>query len=156
MRKDWKHLCAWTPNRKQHLCNSVILNFHKSLWKKSVNGKLNPLDAWADKKMRERLVREHYIYWSKFSSQKIADGFIGCDIAPRADFTQPSAARAYFAESRPLSGIVDEPLDLGRMLGACSVGLSYHGHSNDETLITEAQTIIDFLDLGDFANVRRT
>ena len=154
MLKDWKHLCEWEPNPKQMLCNSVILNFCRSIWSSGVNGKPSPIEAWNDKTLLERLVREHYIYWSKFSSKQISDGFNDCEIAPRFSFTQPSADRHKFSKSD--MKVIEEELDVGRMLGACSLGLEYHGYSENKELVVEAINIIQFLGLGSNVSIKLT
>lgn len=149
MKKDYEHLCSYDYKKGQYLALSVVNNFHRSIWDAHHKGKPSPFEAWNDKELLEKCVRNRFIYASNLSTQNILNGFTVCKIAPRISVFSPSLARhlvnKYLSEYDeifdPFSGFS------GRMLGACSLGKKYIGQDINKDHIRESDEIKDFLDL---------
>jgi len=143
MMNDWKHLCEYEYKVGQKLGYSIINNFHKSIYSCSIKNKPSPLNAWNDKKLLEKCVRNRFIYKSILSSQNIADGFNVCKIAPKISIFNPSLARYLTEKYLNEYDIIFDPFSgfSGRMLGVCSLGKKYIGQDINETTIKESELI---------------
>ena len=149
MRKDWERLRKYEPSSKHRLGLSIIQNFHKSIWSGRVGNYPSPVEAWSDRGLLEKCVRNRFIYKSNLSSRNIADGFNVCKIAPKVSVFNPSLARYILAKYCSEAKTVLDPFSgfSGRMLGACSLGLSYTGYDLDQTHVDESNRIVEFLGL---------
>ena len=149
MRKDWEHLCKYDWNKGQRLGMSIVSNFHKSIWTSRVGNKPSPADAWNDKELLEKCVRNRFIYKSNLSSQNIAHGFNVCKLAPKVSVFNPSFARHILLKYAPGVKTIVDPFSgfSGRMLGACSLGMKYAGYDLNENAVKESNDIIGFLGL---------
>jgi hypothetical protein len=150
MKLDWKHLCEYKNwNKWQKLGNSIIMNFHKSIWKCNLNGKLSPFEAWNDKEMLKKCVMNRFIYESKLSSQNILRGFNVCKLAPKVSVFNPSLASHLVKKYLDSYDEVFDPMSgfSGRMLGVCANNKKYIGQDINQITIDESSKIIDFLNL---------
>ncbi|MDR2458395.1 MAG: hypothetical protein LBD41_08010 [Clostridiales Family XIII bacterium] len=145
---DYKKLCNYTFNDKQHLGESIIYNFHPSLWSYNLRNKLSPLEAWSDPKLLLRCIKNRFIYASSLTSQQIARGFTINKIAPRISLFNPSYAK-YLIEKYLNYNTIFDPFSgfSGRMLGACSLNKHYIGQDLNPTTMTESNKIKEFLNL---------
>ena len=153
MIKDYKNLCIFdretTHNVK--LGNSIVSNFHKSIFTSSKDGKPSPVKAWSTPDLLERCIRNRAIYHGirGLSSQDVTKGFSVGGIAPKVSVFQPSLARWILKTYTPKSKTVLDPFSgfSGRMLGATSLGLSYTGSDIRSDVIVESFNIVNFLKL---------
>ena len=150
MRKDYEKLCTYKGIKKNsRLGDSIISNFHKSIYDAHIGTKPSPKEAWSDKELLDKCVRNRFIYSSNLSSHSILQGFNVCKIAPKVSvFSAPLAKRLiqtylneYTEVFDPFSGFS------GRMLGACSLDKSYIGQDINKDHLEESKQIAEFLGL---------
>lgn len=149
MLKDWKRLRSYSSSPRQRLCQSIVHNFHRSIWSGRVGNKPSPVEAWADKTLLEKCVRNRFIYKSNLSSRNIADGFNVCKLAPKVSVFQPALAKYLLAKYAKDAHSVIDPFSgfSGRMLGACALGMSYTGYDLSPKAVEESNEIVRFLGL---------
>ena len=145
---DWKKLKGkldWRPTSS--VGQSIVRRFHRSIWSARVGKAKSPVEAWSDRKLLEKCVRNRFIYSSSLSSHAIADGFNVCKIAPKVSVFR--AALAKYAVEKYLSsfGEVFDPFSgfSGRMLGACAAGKKYVGQDGDADHVRESMEIARYL-----------
>ena len=150
MRKDYEKLCTYNDIKKNsRLGDSIISNFHRSIYDAHISTKPSPKEAWNNRELLEKCVRNRFIYSSNLSSHSILQGFNVCKIAPKVSvFSAPLARRLiqtyldkYNQIFDPFSGFS------GRMLGACSLDKSYIGQDINVSHIKESKQIAEFLGL---------
>ena len=150
MRKDYEKLCTYRDIKKNsRLGDSIISNFHRSIYDAHISTKPSPKEAWNNRELLEKCVRNRFIYSSNLSSHSILQGFNVCKIAPKVSvFSAPLARRLiqtyldkYNQIFDPFSGFS------GRMLGACSLDKSYIGQDINVSHIKESKQIAEFLEL---------
>ena len=150
MRKDYEKLCTYRDIKKNsRLGDSIISNFHGSIYDAHISTKPSPKEAWNNRELLEKCVRNRFIYSSNLSSHSILQGFNVCKIAPKVSvFSAPLARRLiqtyldkYNQIFDPFSGFS------GRMLGACSLDKSYIGQDINVSHIKESKQIAEFLGL---------
>lgn len=150
MRKDYEKLCIYRDIKKNsRLGDSIINNFHRSIYDAHISTKPSPKEAWNNRELLEKCVRNRFIYSSNLSSHSILQGFNVCKIAPKVSvFSAPLARRLiqtyldkYNQIFDPFSGFS------GRMLGACSLDKSYIGQDINVSHIKESNQIAEFLGL---------
>ena len=150
MRKDYEKLCTYKDIKKNsRLGDSIVSNFHRSIYDAHIGTKPSPKEAWNNRELLEKCVRNRFIYSSNLSSHSILQGFNVCKIAPKVSvFSAPLARRLiqtylneYTEVFDPFSGFS------GRMLGTCSLGKSYIGQDINEDHIRESKQIAEFLEL---------
>ena len=150
MRKDYEKLCIYRDIKKNsRLGDSIINNFHRSIYDAHISTKPSPKEAWNNRELLEKCVRNRFIYSSNLSSHSILQGFNVCKIAPKVSvFSAPLARRLiqtyldkYNQIFDPFSGFS------GRMLGACSLDKSYIGQDINVSHIKESKQIAEFLGL---------
>ena len=150
MKKDYEKLCTYKDIKKNsRLGDSIISNFHKSIYDASVRNCPSPRDAWEDSKLLEKCVRNRFIYSSTLSSHSILQGFNVCKIAPKVSVFNASLAKRLILKYLNNYSEIFDPFSgfSGRMLGACSLGKSYIGQDINESHIEEGKQIIDLLKL---------
>lgn len=147
---DWKHLCTYDIyNKGQNLCRSIITMYHKSIYASHSGNKPSPIEAWNDKSLLDKCVKNRFIYGNTLSHKEIVHGFNVCKIAPKVSVFSASFAKylikTYLSEFDtifdPFSGFS------GRMLGACSLGKKYIGQDINNTVINESTQIKELLNL---------
>lgn len=149
MKKDWKHLCNYKWRRGQCFCNSIIHNFHHSIWCRSVEGKISPVDLWKDKNLVYDCIKSKELYESDFSSHSLTDGFELCSRAPKIPILNPSVVRHFLeVNANGHKIVVNNKHGFSEvMLAACSLGMRYVGFSDDPIVVEESNNIINFLQL---------
>jgi hypothetical protein len=150
MKNDFLHLCTYSSiNRKQYISYSIVRNFHKSIFTSHVGENPSPVEAWSNKSLLEKCVRNRFIYSSSLSSQKIADGFNICKIAPKVSVFNPCLAKELIEKYLNDYSSIFDPFSgfSGRMLGTCSLGKKYIGQDINKTHVDESNEIIKFLNL---------
>lgn len=149
LNKDYEKLCTYDYKQGQSIGMSLIQHFHHSVWKCQCKGKISPYDAWNNKELLEKCVRNRVIYSSVLSSQNIANGFGISKIAPKISVFNPSIARYLLLKYTPDAKVVRDPFSgfSGRMLGACSLNMEYLGSDINSTTVNEAIRLKNFLNL---------
>lgn len=156
MRKDFEHLCSYDYRKNQHLGMSLINNFHKSIWGAHVKGKPSPEEAWGDKSLLEKCVRNRFIYASNLSTQNILNGFNVCKLAPRVSVFNPSLAKHLITKYLNDHETIFDPFSgfSGRMLGALACNKLYVGQDINKQHIEESRNILDFLGMSSVLSVK--
>ena len=150
MRKDYEKLCTYRDIKKNsRLGDSIISNFHRSIYDAHISTKPSPKEAWNNRELLEKCVRNRFIYSSNLSSHSILQGFNVCKIAPKVSvFSAPLAKRLIQTYLNDYSEIFDPFSGFsGRMLGACSLGKSYIGQDINKDHLEESKQIAEFLGL---------
>ena len=150
MKKDYEKLCTYKDIKKNsRLGDSIISNFHKSIYDAHIGTKPSPKEAWSDKELLDKCVRNRFIYSSNLSSHSILQGFNVCKIAPKVSvFSAPLARRLIQIYLNDYSEIFDPFSGFsGRMLGACSLDKSYIGQDINKDHLEESKQIAEFLGL---------
>lgn len=148
--KDWQHLCRYADFSKNgHIGESIIKNFHPSIYHRHVDNRPSPYEAWNNKELLEKCVRSHHIYYSPLSSHSVLSGFDICEFAPKAPVFNPSLAKRLIISYLNEFDEVFDPFTgfSGRMLGVCAANKKYIGQNANKTEIKESKNIIDFLKL---------
>ena len=152
MFRDYQNLCNQKEYKKNfYTGNSIILNFHKSIYSSHREGQMSPLDAWQNEDTLTRCVKNRSIYSNNLSSVSIARGFEKNRIASRVSVFQPSLARMIIEKYGDHCETVIDPFSgfSGRMLGSTSLGLTYYGFDCRQEVIMESRMVKDFLNLKD-------
>ena len=150
MKKDYEKLCIYKDIKKNsRLGDSIISNFHRSIYDAHISTKPSPKEAWSDKELLDKCVRNRFIYSSNLSSHSILQGFNVCKIAPKVSvFSAPLARRLIQIYLNDYSEIFDPFSGFsGRMLGACSLDKSYIGQDINKDHLEESKQIAEFLGL---------
>ena len=150
MRKDYEKLCTYKDIKKNsRLGDSIISNFHRSIYDAHISTKPSPKEAWNNRELLEKCVRNRFIYSSNLSSHSILQGFNVCKIAPKVSvFSAPLARRLIQIYLNDYSEIFDPFSGFsGRMLGACSLDKSYIGQDINKDHLEESKQIAEFLGL---------
>lgn len=150
MRKDYEKLCTYRDIKKNsRLGDSIISNFHRSIYDAHISTKPSPKEAWNNRELLEKCVRNRFIYSSNLSSHSILQGFNVCKIAPKVSvFSAPLARRLIQTYLNKYNQIFDPFSGFsGRMLGACSLDKSYIGQDINVSHIKESKQIAEFLEL---------
>lgn len=150
MKKDYEKLCTYKDIKKNsRLGDSIISNFHRSIYDAHISTKPSPKEAWSNRELLEKCVRNRFIYSSNLSSHSILQGFNVCKIAPKVSvFSAPLARRLIQIYLNDYSEIFDPFSGFsGRMLGACSLDKSYIGQDINKDHLEESKQIAEFLGL---------
>jgi len=150
MTQDYYNLCKQKQYKKNfYTGNSLILNFHHSIYNSRREGQMSPLKAWKNQDKLIKCITNRFIYSSNLSSVSIARGFEKNRIASRVSVFQPSLARMIIEKYGDRCEKIIDPFSgfSGRMLGAASLGLTYYGFDCRQEVIIESRVIKDFLNL---------
>lgn len=146
---DWNHLCKWEFNKNSRVGYSIINNFHESIYEARCGKNISPVEAWNNKELKIKCIKNRVIYSSNLSSQKIAEGFNVSKIAPKVSVFNPSLARFLIDKYLKEFNSVFDPFSgfSGRMLGVCSLGKQYIGSDINQKHVDESNKIINFLNI---------
>ena len=150
MNKDYQNLCQQKIYKRNfYTGNSVITNFHRSIYHSHRDYQVSPYQAWHNKEILTRCVKNRFIYSSNLSSVGIARGFEMNRIASRVSVFQPSLARMILEKYGICDQTIIDPFSgfSGRMLGVTSLNKKYFGFDVRMEVINESQQIVDFLKL---------
>lgn len=152
MRSDWTNLCKYENVKYINQCRigeSILLNFHRSLYDCKVHGYTSPLEAWNDDMKLKKVIANRLIYENDVDPSKILRGFNVSKICPRVSVFNPILAKyliqKYLSEFQevfdPFSGFS------GRMLGTTACGKRYIGQDLNSKAVEESNEIISYLNL---------
>lgn len=145
--KQYGRLCELdvSKNPKRNFTGeSIIRQYHKSIWKAHVYGKPSPLDAWYSDDLLMKVITNRCMYVDTVDPSKVLYGFTVAKIAPRVSMFNPALAR-YLAQ-RYLSDFYEvfDPFSgySGRLLGVCSSSKHYIGQDINSAAVSESNEII--------------
>lgn len=152
MKKDYSKLCeydAFTYRPNSRLGDSIIQQFHRSIYDARVGDYVSPKEAWYNDELLKKVILNRLIYMNNVDPFKILKGFNISKICPRVSVFNPVLSRhivqVYLNEFQevfdPFSGFS------GRMLGAASAGKKYIGQDLNAAVVEESNQIIKFLQL---------
>lgn len=152
LRGDYKNLC----NARRHengsatrTADTIIHHFHKSIYHSRAGNKISPYEAWQYPELKEKCVRNRFIYAKSLSPLAVVSGFNINKIAPKVSMFSAGTARYLIWEYLNEFDTIFDPFSgfSGRMLGACSLGKRYIGQDINEEHVTESNEIIDYFKL---------
>jgi hypothetical protein len=152
LRDDWRRL-GTVNNYTKHFntANSIMVHFHRSVYKARVGAGPSPMQAWNDPNLLKKCIKNRFIYKDSgnLSSYHVARGFEASKIAPRVTMFKPVYARYLLQAFAPDAQSVVDPFSgySGRMLGAASLGMTYDGYDIESDTVAESMEIIAFLGL---------
>lgn len=148
MIKDFNRLVKYNDiSLKSRICDSIIRNYHKSIYKAHVKNKISPFDAWNNPDMLRLCVENRFIYTNKFSSHKIVDGFNICKLAPKVSVFSASVAKHIITTYLNEFDVITDPFSgfSGRMIGTLASGKHYIGYDINKDHVKESCDINTFL-----------
>lgn len=152
MLNDWNHLCMYANDVYKPQCrigSSIIKNFHHSIYHCHVGSSPSPYQGWNDDSVLRKVIRNRFIYVNDVDPSKVLAGFSISKIAPCVSVFNPILAKYLINKYLNQVNCVFDPFSgfSGRLLGVASLGKSYVGHDLNPVAISEANQIIDFLEL---------
>ena len=149
MINDYNALSYTKYKAKSLVGQSIIRNFHKSIYSANIKNKPSPIEAWKTDELLLKSIENRFIYASKLSTHSIADGFNKNKIAPKVSVFRAILARELISKYLSNSNTIFDPFSgfSGRMLGATILGKTYIGQDLNEVHVEESNSIINFLQL---------
>lgn len=152
MEDDWSHLCQYENSNYVNQCRlgeSVILNFHHSLYNCKVHGYTSPLEAWNDDVKLKKVIANRFIYANDVDPSKILRGFNVSKICPRVSVFNPVLAKYLVKKYLEEFNEVFDPFSgfSGRLLGVASTSRKYIGQDLNAQAVDESNKIIEYLNL---------
>ena len=131
------------------LGQSIIRQYHKSMYHAHVGSYKSPYDAWYDDKLLKKAIINRLIYKNDVDPSKILAGFSIAKIAPKVSMFNPVLAKYLTLKYLKDYDEVFDPFSgySGRMLGVASTGKYYVGQDLNNVAVEESNHIIEFLDL---------
>lgn len=152
LENDWKHLNTYFNDKYVPQCrigSSIIKEFHHSIYHCRVRNSLSPYEGWYDDEALKKVIRNRFIYKNDVDPSKILSGFNMSKICPCVSVFNPILARYLTLKYLNEFDLVYDPFSgfSGRLLGVASTGRRYVGRDLNDLVVSEANQIIDFLNL---------
>jgi len=149
MKKEYNKLAVADYKHNSYVGQSIIKNFHKSIYIAHVSNKPSPVEAWKNSELLKKCIENRFIYANTLSSQSIADGFNVCKIAPKVSVFRAILARELILKYLNQYDTIFDPFSgfSGRMLGTTCLNKKYIGQDINNTFVKESNEIINFLNL---------
>lgn len=158
MHKDYEALCKYnavkyTPTSQ--LGNSIIDNFHLSLYDAHVGNYTSPKTAWNNDTLLKKVIANRLIYKNNVDPHKILKGFNISKICPCVSKFNPVLARYLILKYLDKYNYVFDPFSgfSGRLLGTLSCNKHYIGQDLNENAVDESNQIIKFLNAAENAEI---
>ena len=148
LRKDYNSLRNYTEFKdRSRLADTVMQQFHKSIYYARVGNKPSPYEAWYNKELMDRCIRNRYIYGKKLNDHGILNGLNVCKIATKVSVFSASLAKDLIFNYLNEFDTIFDPFSgfSGRMLGTCSLNKKYIGQDINQEHVDESNEIIKFL-----------
>lgn len=147
--EDYNHLCTYEYKPNQKLGIYILNQFHKSIWKAHREKLPSPFEAWQDRDLLEKCVRNRFIYCKNLTPHNILTGFSVTKMAPRVSLFHPALGRHLIQKYLNDYQTIFDPFSgfSGRLLGTCSLGKTYIGQDINIDHVKESNQIVDFLQL---------
>lgn len=158
MRKDWDSLCNYYSNSYRPSCrlgDSIIENFHHSMYHARVGNYKSPYDGWYDDSTLKKVIANRLIYKNDVNPHKVLRGFNISKLCPRVSKFNPVLAKYLCVKYLSEYSSVFDPFSgfSGRLLGVVASGKTYYGQDLNEDAVRESNQIIEFLGIEDKATV---
>ena len=158
MKKDWNSLCKYHDNKynpASRLGDSIIQNYHRSIYDAHVKGYVSPKEGWYDDNKLKRVILNRLIYVNDVDPYKILRGFNISKICPRVSIFNPVLAKYIVETYLSEFDTVFDPFSgySGRLLGCVSAQKHYIGQDLNASAVKESQQIIDFLEIADMSSI---
>lgn len=151
--KTWDLHQHYSPNCR--IGDSIIKQFHRSIWSCKVGSYASPLDAWNSDELLLKVIHNRLIYVNTVDPSKVLSGFNISKICPRVSIFNPILAKYVCEKYLQNFQTVFDPFSgfSGRLLGAVSTGKDYIGQDLNDVAVSETKMLIDYFNLNDSANV---
>lgn len=152
MQKDFLRLKNYNVtnyNPASRMGDSIIQNFHHSIYDAHVGNYVSPVEAWYDDKLLNKVILNRLIYQNDVEPSKILRGFNISKICPRVSVFNPVLAKHIVIVYLKDYEIIFDPFSgfSGRLLGVAASSKHYVGQDLNSTAVKESNQIIDFLNL---------
>lgn len=152
MIKDYQRLVNYHNSKYVPSCrlgDSIINNFHRSIYSAHVGKYVSPIEAWNDDKLLKKVIKNRLIYKNDVDPYKIMKGFNISKICPRVSIFNPVLSKYICETYLKDHHVVFDPFSgySGRMLGVCASGKSYLGQDLNDVAVEESNSVIKFLNL---------
>lgn len=150
--KDWTSLCRYSNDKYIPQCRigeSIIKQFHRSLYDCHVGNYLSPKEAWYDDVKLKKVIKNRLIYKNEVDPSKVLAGFNISKVAPRVTIFNPILTKYLILKYLNEFSVIFDPFSgfSGRLLGTASLGKGYIGQDLNSIAIDESQQIIKLLQL---------
>lgn len=155
---DWSSLCKYQNVKYVPTCRlgeSIIKQFHPSIYHCRVKKSISSYDAWYDDTLLKKVIKNRLIYVNDVDPSKILRGFNVSKICPVVSIFNPVLAKLLISNYLSEFSTIFDPFSgfSGRLLGTASLGKKYIGQDLNSIAITESNQIIDYLCLGESCSV---
>lgn len=152
MLKDYASLKKYKCDKyvpQARLGDSIIQNYHKSIYSARVNKYASPVEGWYNDEMLKQVIRNRLIYMNDLNPSKVLRGFNISKTCPRVSVFNPVLAKYLTEKYLSEYDIVFDPFSgfSGRLLGVTAAGKKYIGQDLNSQAVIEANEIIKLLDL---------
>lgn len=136
-------------NPASRMGDSIIQNFHHSIYDAHVGDYISPVEAWYNDNLLKKVILNRLIYQNDVDPSKILRGFNVSKICPRVSVFNPVLAKHIVDVYLKEFEIVFDPFSgfSGRLLGTAASGKKYVGQDLNSVAVSESNRIIDFLHL---------
>lgn len=160
LRDDYERLCKYSKNSYSpysRLGDSIIQQFHHSIYDAHVGDYVSPVEAWYDDRLLKKVILNRLIYKNEVDPFKILKGFNISKICPRVSVFNPILAKYLITTYLDEFDSIFDPFSgfSGRLLGAASCGKIYVGQDLNEIAVNESNEIIGFLNLNNVSVNRK-
>ena len=152
MLKDYSKLCSlvvdkYCPTSRKG--DSIIQQFHRSIYDCHVGNYVSPVEAWYDDELLKKVILNRLIYKNNVDPSKILRGFNISKICPRVSIFNPVLAKYLVMKYLNDFDVVFDPFSgfSGRLLGVSACNKQYVGQDLNQTAVSEANETIKFLNL---------
>lgn len=149
---DWEYLKKYENPTYVPQCRkgqSILKNFHRSIYHCHVGKSLSPYEGWNNDDKLKQVIRNRLIYKNDVDPSKILAGFNISKICPCVSTFNPVLARYLTLKYLSEFNCVFDPFSgfSGRLIGVASTGIKYIGQDINATTVKEANQVIQFLKL---------
>lgn len=122
---------------------NLIRQYHPSIYKCHLKGKLSPYEAWYNDDLRRKCIENRVIYSRSLAPNAIVNGFNVNKIAPKISIFSPTLAERLVKTYLPYDTVFD-PFSgySGRMLGVTKLKKKYIGQDINPVTVEESNNII--------------
>ena len=152
MLKDYDSLKKYTCEKyvpQARLGDSIIQNYHKSIYSAHVKQYVSPVEGWYNDDMLKQVIRNRLIYMNDLNPSKVLKGFNISKICPKVSVFNPVLAKYLTEKYLNKYDVVFDPFSgfSGRLLGVTAAGKRYIGQDLNIQAVEEANQIIQLLHL---------
>lgn len=152
MRSDYNSLIKYSNDEYVPQCRlgqSILKNFHRSIFDAKVGKNVSPLEGWNNDTMLKQVIRNRFIYQNSVDPSKVLAGFNISKICPCVSTFNPVLAKYLTLKYLDEFNTVFDPFSgfSGRLIGVSSTGKGYEGQDLNKNAVAESNQIISFLNL---------